>query len=251
MNEFERVSAAELERLADGELSVAERRSVLLALDQDPDGWRRLALTFLEVQAMRESLRRIPVFPIESPASASPLPTPAVPAPKTPSSPASLRPHRNGSRNPSWSIGLVCAGISLFCLGWMARPDRIVAPRDPTTAWAPETRDGPVLASREPALPATNSGGIEHQTLRLEIPDTDGRTQAVEVPVIEGRQVRVEDLMAGPSVLPERVYDQLERTGRQIYEQRHLYVITLEDGRRGVVPVRDLVVEQVPAGQFQ
>jgi anti-sigma factor RsiW len=45
-----------LEALVDGELSEAERGDVLGQLDHSPDGWRRLALTFLADQTLRQSL---------------------------------------------------------------------------------------------------------------------------------------------------------------------------------------------------
>ena len=56
MNEFEPVSIGQIDRLVDGELSRDERRAVLMALDHERDGWRQLALAFLESQALRESL---------------------------------------------------------------------------------------------------------------------------------------------------------------------------------------------------
>src|SRR5262245_34529426 len=46
-----------LDRLVDGELDVAGRRELLKALDDQPGGWRRCALAFLEAQAWRSDLR--------------------------------------------------------------------------------------------------------------------------------------------------------------------------------------------------
>ena len=39
------------DRLVDGELSPGERRQLLASLDNQPDGWRRCALSFLEAQS--------------------------------------------------------------------------------------------------------------------------------------------------------------------------------------------------------
>ena len=43
-----------LDLLIDGELNESERRSLLLQLDQEPDGWRRCAMAFLEAQCWRK-----------------------------------------------------------------------------------------------------------------------------------------------------------------------------------------------------
>jgi hypothetical protein len=45
-----------LDRLVDGELNEAERREVLLLLEEAPEGWRRCALAFLENQAWGNAL---------------------------------------------------------------------------------------------------------------------------------------------------------------------------------------------------
>ncbi len=46
------------DRLVDGEMSDEERYRFLAALDDEPGGWRRCALAFLEDQAWRQSVRR-------------------------------------------------------------------------------------------------------------------------------------------------------------------------------------------------
>ena len=47
------------DRLVDGELSDAERRQLLASLDDEPDGWRRCALAFLEAQQWQQSLAAV------------------------------------------------------------------------------------------------------------------------------------------------------------------------------------------------
>jgi hypothetical protein len=41
-----------LDRLVDGELSADEYRALVASLDEEPGGWRRCALAFLEAQAL-------------------------------------------------------------------------------------------------------------------------------------------------------------------------------------------------------
>ena len=50
---------AVFDRLADGELSLEETRSLLRSLDERPDGWRRCALAFLEAQAWSQELQKL------------------------------------------------------------------------------------------------------------------------------------------------------------------------------------------------
>ena len=90
------------------------------------------------------------------------------------------------------------------------------------------------------------------QTLRLELgDDRGGPAQAVEVPMVESSSVDAETLLKSPPVIPESVLRALLRSGRRVYEQRQLYEVTLEDGRRGVVPVSDVMVENAGWDVYQ
>ena len=66
LDEFRRDDARVLDRLVDGELSQAERRALLAALDDEPGGWRRCALAFLEAQSWRWQLAKLSTEPLES-----------------------------------------------------------------------------------------------------------------------------------------------------------------------------------------
>src|SRR5271167_4761222 len=46
----------QFDRLVDGELSEADRRSLLVQLEHQPDGWRHCALAFLEAQCWKAEL---------------------------------------------------------------------------------------------------------------------------------------------------------------------------------------------------
>lgn len=54
--EPKKISPRDLERLVDGQLSHDDYRRVVENLEQDPDGWRRCCLAFLEQQALRADL---------------------------------------------------------------------------------------------------------------------------------------------------------------------------------------------------
>src|SRR6188768_161657 len=48
--------SSQLERLIDGELSPAELRTLVSSLDEEPELWRRCALTFIEAQAYSQEM---------------------------------------------------------------------------------------------------------------------------------------------------------------------------------------------------
>ena len=48
------------DRLVDEELSEEERRELLGQLDDEPGGWRRCAIAFLEAQCWRQALGEMP-----------------------------------------------------------------------------------------------------------------------------------------------------------------------------------------------
>ncbi len=47
------------DRLVDNELSPAEQRELLAALEDEPGGWRRCALAFVEANVWRDSLHGV------------------------------------------------------------------------------------------------------------------------------------------------------------------------------------------------
>src|SRR5690349_18552203 len=61
-----------LDRLVDGELSELERQELLSALDDEPAGWRRCALAFLEAQTWGADLKSFRDQPSEPVVPAKP-----------------------------------------------------------------------------------------------------------------------------------------------------------------------------------
>jgi len=57
--------------LVDGEMSESQRRELLAGLDDQPDGWRRCALAFLDAQCWRDELGSM-VHEAVEPASTAP-----------------------------------------------------------------------------------------------------------------------------------------------------------------------------------
>ncbi len=248
MNEFEPVNASQIDCLVDGELSQVERRAVLIALDRDTDGWRRLALTFLESQAMRESLRHAPLSPVialqpDSPEAVNPCTTSLQVRPK---------PQKTGTARGRVLALAVCS-LLMFGLGRLSVPSPGVplpAHPSPATYTSP---DPPVdRGNPNPVLVAESKSSVPQHTLRLELGDSQGGpTETVEVPVVENSSITPEALMWAPPVISENVQRALLRSGRRVHEQRQLYEVTLEDGRHGVVPISEVMVEDAGWDVYQ
>ena len=93
---------------------------------------------------------------------------------------------------------------------------------------------------------------IQQRTLRLELGDgIEGPTQTVDVPVVENSGIDPETLLWAPPVISDSVQRALLRSGRRVHEQRQLYEVTLEDGRRGVVPISEVMVENAGWDVYQ
>lgn len=242
MNEFEPVSSGQIERLVDGELPREERRAVLLALDHERDGWRRLAMAFLESQAIKESLSRR--------AKATAAPVSIAPA-------AAIRPAARSRISPSAVVAVVASAALMFGLGRLSTSSTEVASQDLREPSVPVTYEpsatSPVDSSPSELLVANAGTPVQQQqTLRLELGDEQGgAAQVVEVPLVENTAIRPEDLLDGPPVISDSVQRALLRSGKRVYEQRQLYEVTLEDGRRGVMPVSNVFLEDAGWDVYQ
>lgn len=229
MKEFEESAISPWDRFVDGELSESERRDVLLAADREPDGWRRLSLAFVESQTLRQELKAL--------TGAVPLKTRCVTdrAPAIRSQPVWLR-----------VTGLVACCLLAFGIGrWSNANTSTNSVAGPHT-FAPN--DG---KSRTVATVAPESGE-RHQTMRLVLDDLlGGPPQAVDVPVVENSQSDPTEFLTGPPVIPPEIQRALLRAGRRVHEQRQLFEVPLSDGRFGVVPVSNVLVENAGLDVFQ
>jgi hypothetical protein len=228
MNEFEPVSIGQIDRLVDGELSRDERRAVLMALDHERDGWRQLALAFLESQALRDSLSG------RSKATTAPISVAPI---------GVTRPVIQSRWSSSSILAVVASAALMFGLGRLSTSSMQQASHETVTS-APATYQpsttSPVEDAQSELVADAGSSVQQQQTLRLELGDGQGGpTQAPE------------DLLAGPSVVPDSVQRALLRSGKRVYEQRQLYEVTLEDGRHGVMPVSNVVVENAGWDVYQ
>lgn len=203
-------------RLIDGELSFAEQQAMLATLDEMPNGWKRLALGLLEAEAFRRELRScVPSEPIVvavKPASAK------------------LTIQRVVQAALVSVIGLVCLGLGMG----------IEQLRQPAAA---RIEKGGAVAT---TFQSDDSDDIQtQQTLKLVFADWPGGGEPVEVPVIEAADERAVELLQ-QSAVPEALRKKLEANGYVIHEERKYVPVSLENGRQGIAPVSDVVVQYQP-----
>ena len=151
------------DRLVDGELSDAERRTLLESLDAQPSGWQRCALAFLEAQSWREGLGQIVHDRDVTPRSiGAKLSAPAVAARRTNSKSAAGR----------WLA--IAAGLLLaFTLGVKQRPDQLsqpIASRSPNVD-AP----GRIVTLTQPPAGKQGDDNRDSDALTLWVRDDAGR----------------------------------------------------------------------------
>jgi hypothetical protein len=257
MNEFEVTSAIQLDRFVDGELSEPQHREMLLAIECEPDGWRRLALAFVESQTLRSELAAWtkPVGASGSGSSESrPLLIDVVPPERSPADKAKPGLAKGGI---GWlrMAGLAACSLIAFGLGRWSTPAnggmaRIASPAAPTpqTFKGPPSDDGQVVVADAASSPTTES----QQTLRLVLDDLlGGPPQLVDVPVVSNSDIDPASLLDAPPAIPIEVQRALLRAGRIVHEERQLFEVELSDGRRGFVPVSDVMVVNAGLNVYQ
>ena len=212
------VEDAAIDRLVDGELPEAERRDLLLRLENDPEGWRRCTLAFLEDQAFRKAMAGFP-FP-------SSLPEPATSI--------SLRPRKTWTRRISVAATVLVATFAAgFAAGGMlkASPKVQVARADPGRVEAPAD-----VPQRDEIR--------EVGSFKL-VDGSAGESPSRRIPILSGPGLNDQWLRDQPPSIPDYVRGRWERRGYQVEERRRLVSVELEDGRRVSIPVDEVEVDYV------
>jgi hypothetical protein len=224
--------------LVDGELSEAARRDLLSGLDDEPGGWRRCALAFLEAQSWRQAFGAV------------------VSPPKAKSPP---------KRSAGWfrfggPAGTLLAMAASFAMA-------LILGAVVETIWSPGT---PGLGSGGPDIAAQTQGGTpggnvgRHETSpdsspgkpeggppkvwRVELPGTagpGGERQTIPLLAEERDQVSENWLQSLPTPLSPDVLEQLQKAGLRVEQRRRLLPWRMKDGRRLVVPVDEVELHYV------
>ncbi len=250
-----------LDRLVDGELTAAERRELLALLDDEPAGWRRCALAFLEAQSLSESLRAIAG---EAHASAEPRPVFTNSLSEVSPRVELEKPSPSRSISWGWSLAVAAALLVAFGLGnrlgnrgtapeiagvqtaseprTAALPTAEVAQRPETTQAADETVNAESDDPRLVAQADENTPGEDDLgTLVLEF-DADSEDQRkIALPLKSGQNAA--DAFSEESPISAELLSAFEQAGVKFTRQRQLWPVELSDGRQVIVPVDQLEIQ--------
>jgi hypothetical protein len=220
-----------IERLVDGELSGESYRRLLASLDDEPAGWRRCALAFLEAQALGQELpmvrRTLETADVDrKPASLERLPAPA-------------------RSEISW-LAIAASFLAAFSLG-------LIAPRFFSRQTQDDFASGNLHSPAE-SLPSVTPVNFDPRNLRnignLQLVADDGAPgEARQVPVYESEQ-NLNDALTGsfqgalPPMGPDLI-DLLRGHGYDVRHEQQYVPATLEDGRQMVVPLEGYQITPV------
>ena len=230
--------------LVDGELSEAQRRELLVGLDNEPGGWRRCALAFLESQSWKRALRG---FADDQATGKSRRLLESEEIPARPS------PDRARFARSKWSSRLGTAAamaasfLAVFWMGSLVRNAYL------DRAGAPAGAIGQLAKSGDAAGTVAQGPAAPHpwQMVTVSMPgDSKGERSLLSVPAVERDNVDSQWVRSAPSAIPDDVMQALRRTGHQVEQHRELVPVRLNDGRQLVVPVDQVEVHYVGNGTY-
>jgi hypothetical protein len=219
------------DRLTDGALSPQEYKSLLASLDDEPGGWRRCALAFLEAQAWRGELGAIAREPIEMPSPPQPMvrQSAAKPSPW---------------KYPLMALAMAASFLLAFGLGLAARTSWFGDGAAPAGALAVDnaprdSQENHPRASAHDSQFASDDGPLGNIQLVLEGANDGAGPRQVELPVYHIRHGGATYLDDNISALPPEIQQLLQHNGLQLLRERTLLPLELEGGQQMVVPVED------------
>jgi hypothetical protein len=219
IDEFRKDDERILDRLVDGELTEADRKVLLGALDDEPGAWRRCALAFLEAQSWRNAF---------SAARSEPQPTEVTVA-------KALAPAKP-SRFFETCLAIAASVMVAFGIGVWIRGE-----------WQTSTLPMQFASDNAnrslPAATVVNSQSPWHRAkVNFNDAGSSGASQ-LEVPVVESSNVNPDWLKQHPSALPADVEKALQNSGHRVTKHRTLVPVRSDDGRLLLMPVEQVDVE--------
>lgn len=214
------------DKLVDGALPAAEYKVLLAALEDEPGGWRRCAMAFLEAQAWRREFAAIRRMEEDGPsAKAKEL--------------AKLPPVKNVSFIYASPL-LVSAACVILAFGLGLATQNIFSSSLHSTRVAGQAL--PVTAQQENAAEAP-----ELTAMNLVI---DGAgSEGVVVPVIMGKS-GAETLVETEPAIPDSVLRSLRLRGHDIQRQQQFIPVPTGDGRHVIFPVEQYQITPVSSRSY-
>ncbi len=237
MNKLQQLDRFQLQRLIDGELDEESRIHFLRDCDEDVAHWRTVALAFVEDQLLRTTIRNEKAM----------MSTVTVPVSDCEQGRSGLRSsvERAEARLGGWKNFLaIAASISLLLVGYwiggrISSNQRISSDRDvgsnrEVASVQPSAHAEPVRSLEETAGQEWKRAG----TLQfVGIPQREG--SPAEIPVFDYPQI--ESRLLGHSVEDlKQIESNLRRYGLTLDYQIEMLEGQLPDGRRVVVPVKNV-----------
>jgi hypothetical protein len=203
------------DRLADGELDEAQRRELLANLDNEPNGWRRCALAFLESQCWKESF--VPIARRESPVASA------------------QQSMRNAPSRWRGRVEMLLAMAGCFLVVFLA------------VSHLQNRHERTGVVDQVASTPAKSPGA---QTPWRMVTVASPSGEALKVPVKESDNLDPQWLRSLPSAMPNDVLQAFNRTGHQVEQHREFVPVSLQDGRKAVVPVDQVDIHYVGNGAY-
>ena len=244
-----------LDRLVDGNLSVAEQRRLISSLETRPDGWRKCAMAFLEAHTWKAEFAELmsdrrPRINGASEAVVNALSNGASDGVALadqhrkvermrPAQPAAIGSKMNRAR-----VLVTAASIGLaFLLGVAAGGYRSNDPDSSALGKASDDqgiahannvqkdhRSSPPNDSQAPLYSTT-------PTVTMTVVGGNGAGERqFEIPIVETDRLDNGWLAGQPAAIPPQAADELRRRGYRVDEQRLLVPVVLDDGRRAILP---------------
>ncbi len=248
----------DLDRLVDGELSERERTELLGHLERHPEGWRRLALAFLEAQTWGEAAR-------EHVADAMPQATQDIRPAESDDAP-----RRGWKLTFGTSLAMAASFLVAFTLGIALRGalrsnPPIESTHQVATHLAQQERAArKAMASAQGDFAATlsslsqkinNRSSSESGAIATDAPESESLASSDSLPLDQVEEVWLpadadtsdESTLAGspaPAV-PEQVLRSLRRLGHEVESHQSLWPVDLKNGQRALVPVDEVEIRYV------
>jgi hypothetical protein len=226
----------QLDRLVDGELSEADRRTMLLNLEREPEGWRRCALAFLEAQCWTQELGLMARSPERMEREPEKAVSPVCLASRI-GRPAAWR------RHVATALTMGACFLIALALGVGIRGNLSGGLHDHDSAAVRTVKD-----EDSPSGSATQADKWELVTLSTDSPN--GQTETVSIPAVHRDAIDQNMLEQVPDGIPPAVRQALVQAGHQIEEHREVVPVQMDDGHRLMVPVNNVQIHYVGRGSL-
>jgi hypothetical protein len=213
------------DRLADGELSNAERQELLASLDSYANGWRRCALALLEAQAWRRDFKSFVTH--EAPPTV--VQVAAIVPPELPARP--MRGSFSKSNANRW-FTVAASALVAFGVGWQMRggdSDQPLSEQLASDNAAPQQIAPQQLDSRD--------------AVTLLVRDDQGKQQRLRLPLVDGPELKGQLVDISPDARAS-----LQNRGLDLQSKRRYAPLFFEHNKQVVpmvVPVNDTYIVPV------